>query len=160
MAQKLISIVTICFIVIGLTNCEQEKSFEERLNDALGENTSVEPESYAQEDVDAKPQKDNEEARLVQMSVNYAWGCNQCMKVLYQEDEPNMQNCPVGYTYNGGFGTTHNWRNYGKQGSNYFGCEFCGINIQVEEEPNNASGSCNVHEYAQAITSSHNWEIK
>jgi hypothetical protein len=94
------------------------------------------------------------------ISVNYAWGCNQCSKVLYQKNEPNSQNCPVGYTYSGGFGTTHNWRNYGRQGANYYGCKFCGLNIQVDDQPKNSQGSCNSHEYGQALTSSHSWERK
>jgi hypothetical protein len=142
-----------------LTSCGPDKTFEERLDDAVGNKIPVEHSGIAEESTSENTSNLEEENQKV-TTTNYVWGCNQCSKVHYQQEEPDIQNCPVGYKFNGGFGTTHNWRKYGKQGQNYFSCEFCGLNIQVENErPENEEG-CNFHEYGQALTSAHHWEQK
>lgn len=156
--KKVITLLAAVFTVfIVFTGCGDEKSFEERLNDAVGETGASEPESNSQEYADDNAPQGNEEVQREPVTLNYAWGCNQCSKVLYQEEEPNIQNCPVGYTYNGGSGSTHNWKNYGEQGNDYYSCEFCGLNVQVSGSPNNGGQYCNAHEYGQALTSEHHW---
>ena len=117
--------------------------------------TSEEP-AATSEDLDNSSDNSSSNQSEPTPTIN-VWGCNQCSKVLYQHDEPDNNNCPVGYTYNGGSGSTHNWKNYGEQGNDYYSCEFCGLNVQVNGSPNNGGQNCNSHEYGQALTSDHHW---
>ena len=123
------------------TNNQQKNTTSQQQNEANSYQTSTPEESASEEPV----------------SVNYVWGCNQCGKVIYQTNKPDILNCPVGYTYNGGSGSSHNWYNYGKQGTEYYHCEYCLLGIQVEDEPEFCSSCCNSHMHAQAQTSAHTW---
>ncbi len=85
-----------------------------------------------------------------------AWGCSQCSQVKYAFRQPDVHNCPVGYEYNGGFGTSHTWIDYGKQGSESYTCRFCHLHLSVDRRPD--LHGCNYHIYGQAGTSSHTWD--
>jgi pSer/pThr/pTyr-binding forkhead associated (FHA) protein len=84
------------------------------------------------------------------------WGCSQCAQVKYAYRSPDVHNCPVGYVYNGGSGSSHSWINYGKQGQESFSCFACGLNVQVAKKPD--VRGCRYHEYGQAWGTSHHWQ--
>jgi hypothetical protein len=151
MKAKLFMTIALMSTIIIL-GCEpnSEKSEPKQMED---NSESLTSNDGSQNENSSLSQEEESEPTL----INNSWGCNQCSKVLYQQNEPSSEGCPVGYSYRGGSGTTHNWKDYGIQGGNYFSCEFCGLNVQVEGEPNNSDGYCNEHEYGQALTTSHNW---
>jgi pSer/pThr/pTyr-binding forkhead associated (FHA) protein len=85
-----------------------------------------------------------------------AWGCHQCSKVIYTNRKPDNLNCPVGYTYSGGSGSSHSWKNYGKQGTKQYSCKYCGLYVQVDRGPDR--DDCIGHKHGQALTSEHTWK--